>query len=405
MSDSFAPNQLNELKMKKTLMLMVAILAVVTIITPGCKREGCTDPLASNYDDKAKKDDGSCTYGSNINPDDFKGDITGSETLDPSKIYKLTGLVKVKDGGKLTIPAGTVIEGVGGTSAAIIVEQGGQIFVNGTATNPVVMTSGLATKSRGDWGGLVICGRATCNSGGGMSEVGDVPYGGTVDNDNSGVIRYLRIEYSGAAFNSEKEYNGFSLFGVGSGTTVEYVQIFENADDGIEFYGGAVNANYLVVTNVEDDLFDWTEGWTGTGNFWYGKNASGYGNRGIEADNWETNNSATPFSNPTINNLTLIGSGDQGNEPQGIELRRGTKGKLDNVVLKNWKIGVRVSGDISQGFLNGDLKVTNVNFIDCTTNINVGTGDASGITENPNATGAGNGTNVPTWAQGWTVGL
>jgi hypothetical protein len=107
------------------------------------------------------------------------------------------------------------------------------------------MTSGLATKARGDWGGLVICGKAPCNSGGGMSEVGDVPYGGTIANDNSGTIRYLRIEYSGAAFNSEKEYNGFSLFGVGNGTTVEYVQIYECADDPIEFYGGTVMQTIL----------------------------------------------------------------------------------------------------------------------------------------------------------------
>jgi len=393
--------------MKKTTVILVAFMALAAVLTTSCKREGCTDENAKNYDEKAKEDDGSCVYDNILDPNDWKGDITGSVTLDATKVYKLSGLIKVKNGGKLTIPAGTRIEGVGGTSSAIIVEQGGQIFVNGTAAAPVVMTSGLANPSRGDWGGLVICGKAPCNSGGGMSEVGDVPYGGSIANDNSGSVKYLRIEYSGAAFNSEKEYNGFSLFGVGSGTTIEYVQIHENADDGIEFYGGTVSASYIVVSNVEDDMFDWTEGWAPATPClnWYGKNAAGFGNRGIEADNWETNNSATPFSNPVIKNLTLIGSGDQGNEPQGIELRRGTKGNIDNVVLKNWKIGVRVSGDISQGFLNNDLKVTNVRFINCDQNISVGTGDANGITENPNATGAGNADGVPAWAQGWTIGL
>ncbi len=393
--------------MKKTMILMVVILASLAVVTTGCKKEGCTDPTANNYDEKAKDDDGSCTYDlPAVDPDDFKGDITGDVSLVATETYKLTGLVKIKDGGKLTIPAGTRIEATGGTSSAIIVEQGGQIFVNGTAASPVIMTSGLASPSRGDWGGLVICGKAPCNSGGGMSEVGDVPYGGSVANDNSGTIRYLRIEYSGAAFNSEKEYNGFSLFGVGSGTTIEYVQIHECADDPIEFYGGTVHANYIVSSNGEDDMFDWTEGWTGGGQYWYGViTEAGVGNRGFEADNWETDNNATPYANPTISNVTLIGNNLTGNEPQGMELRRGTKGNINNVVLKNWVTGVRVSGDVSQGFLNGDLKVTNVRFIDCATNVSVGTGDPAGITENPAATGAGNGDGVPTWAQGWTIGL
>lgn len=375
--------------MKKLFNLFVALIAITAVVTSSCKK----DPIV---EDKKPT----------IDHNNFKGDIKDDVTLDASKVYKLTGQIRVKDGGKLRIPAGTRIEGIGGTNAAIIVEQGGQIFVNGTATNPVVMTSGLAEKNRGDWGGLVICGRATCNSGGGMSEVGDVPYGGNIDNDNSGVVRYLRIEYSGAAFNSEKEYNGFSLFGVGSGTVVEYVQIHENADDGIEFYGGTVNANYIVISNVEDDMYDWTEGWRGSGSNWYGKNAAGFGNRGIEADNWETDNNALPFANPTLSNLTLIGSGDQGNEPQGMELRRGTKANINNVVLKDWKIGIRVSGEVSQGWTaNGDLRVTNVKFINCDTHVNVGSGSATAITTNENATGAGNGVDVPTWALGWTVGL
>lgn len=378
--------------LKNVFFMATLFVAVVALTLTSCKKDKDPEP------DPAPT----------VDHNDFKGDFSTEVSLDATKTYKLTGMVKIKAGGKMTIPAGTRIEGVGGTSAAIIVEQGGQIFINGTASAPVVMTSGLATKSRGDWGGLVICGKASCNSGGGMSEVGDVPYGGTIDNDNSGTIRYLRIEYSGAAFNSEKEYNGFSLFGVGNGTTIENVQIFENADDGIEFYGGTVNVSNLIIAHVEDDMLDWTEGWRGTVTNVFGKNDQGFGNRGIEADNWETDNAATPTSNPTITNMTLIGSGDQGNEPQGIELRRGTKANINNVVLKNWKIGVRVSGDISQGFTtnNGGIAVTNVNFIDCITEVNVGTiGDPAAITSNTTATGAGNGASTPTWATGWTTGL
>src|SRR5690606_6280547 len=117
----------------------------------------------------------------------------------------------------------------------------------------------------GQWGGLVICGRAPINKGATASaEVSELTYGGSVVNDNSGSIRYLRIEYSGFAYNSEKEFNGRSLFGVGNGTTIEYVQVHEGADDGVEFFGGTVNTKYLVATSNEDDQFDWTEGWNGS---------------------------------------------------------------------------------------------------------------------------------------------
>src|SRR5690606_2033854 len=155
------------------------------------------------------------------------------------------------------------------------------------AANPVVLT---ATDQRpGAWGGLVICGRAPINKGvSAISEVGDLNYGGTDVNDNSGSIRYVRIEYSGFSYTSEKEFNALSLFGVGSGTTIEYVQAFEGSDDGFEWFGGTVVANHLVVTNtladVGDDLFDWTEGGVGGGENWYGIRTNA-GNRGIEADN------------------------------------------------------------------------------------------------------------------------
>ncbi|MDD2199343.1 MAG: hypothetical protein PHE08_06420 [Bacteroidales bacterium] len=340
-----------------------------------------------------------------IDHNDWKGDISESVSLDASKVYKLSGLVKVKEGATLTVPAGTRIEGVGGTSAAIIVEQGAKININGTASSPVIMTSGLNNPSRGDWGGLVICGRATCNSGGGMSEVGDVAYGGNNDSDNSGTIRYLRIEYSGAAFNSEKEYNGLSLFGVGNATTIEYVQIYENADDGIEFYGGTVTANHLVSSKIEDDLFDWTEGWRGDGQNWFGLNNGGFGNRGMECDNWSSDFAASPRANPTISNVTLIGSGDQGAEPQALMLRAGTKGSIDNIVIKNWKTGIEVRSDESiANISDNSLKITNIKFVDTPTNLVVKDSNDDVVTdeshnaiytENENATGAGNGINVP----------
>ncbi|WP_277014434.1 hypothetical protein [Flavobacterium lindanitolerans] len=353
-----------------------------------------------------------------LDANNFKGTINDGEVvLKTGVTYKLSGKLVVANGAKLTIEPGAIIEATARPDNStediryIAVAQGGQIFVNGTATNPVVMTSSV--KSPGKWGGLVICGKAPINKGATASaEVSDLTYGGTLANDNSGSIRYLRIEYSGYAYNSEKEFNGLSLFGVGSGTTIEYVQVHEGADDGIEFFGGTVNTKYLISTSNEDDSFDWTEGWNGTNENWYGKLGLGRGNRGIEADNNSNNHLATPIANPNIKNLTLIGLGAQGSESQALKLRVGTKGQFDNLVLSNFVTGFDVQHNESIGYVaNGTLKATNVRFDNITTKsagkntagetVNV----AAIYTESTTATGAGNGTATPSWAQGWTVGL
>lgn len=350
-----------------------------------------------------------------INPDDFKGEFIGKKiTLNASKLYRLKGKVIVGKGSELIIPAGTKIVGEGGTSAYIAVAQEGKIFVNGTKDRPVVMT-GSETK-RGNWGGLVICGKAPINKGTtATAEVSDLTYGGTDANDSSGSIQYLRIEYAGAAYNSEKEFNGLSFFGVGSGTKVEYVQTHEGSDDGFEWFGGTVNTKYLVSTHNDDDQFDWTEGWTGNNEFWYSREAA-IGNRGIEADNNSSNRSATPIANPSIKNITLVGLGldtsAELTETQAMKLREGTRGILDNVVLYNWKTGFDVDHDETvANVANGTLKVTNVRFENVPTK-SVGKNtakeavDVSALfTENSDATGAGAGIDIPEWAKGWTTGL
>ena len=169
--------------------------------------------------------------------------------------------------------------------------------------------------------------------------------------------------------------------------------------------------NYIIASsNNEDDLFDWTEGWNGTNDYWYGKRTK-VGNRGIEADNNSSNHLATPTSNPTINHLTLIGMGNQGDEPQAIKLRVGTFGALNNVVLSNWNVGFDVQHDESIEAIGDQLKVTGVKFIDVATpskgkNTAEESVDVSSLyTIDENATGAGNGVDAPTWTQGWTVGL
>ena len=348
-----------------------------------------------------------------VDPNSLQGNIEdGSVSLDAGTIYKLTGPLIVREGAALVIPAGTRIEAVGGTSSYIAVAQGGKIFINGTASNPVVRTSGLSTPAAGDWGGLVICGRAPINRGAiASAEVSELTYGGTNPTESSGEIRYLRVEYCGAAFNSEKEFNGVSFFGVGNGTVVEFVQVYHGADDGFEFFGGTVNTSNLVAIGNEDDEFDWTEGWSGTNTNWYGKKAFGVGNRGIEADNLEADFNASPISNPTIENLTLIGGIEGSAEPDAIKLRRGTKGIFNNVVLSHFTDGFDVENDQTIAFVGTTLKAENVLF-DAIDNKSKGkdssgnTVDVSNVyTESPLATGAGNGVNPPAWAAGWTIGL
>ncbi|MDO5636048.1 MAG: hypothetical protein Q4G18_02200 [Myroides sp.] len=354
-----------------------------------------------------------------VDRNNLTGEIKSGHVTLTDGTYKLTGKLIVGNGAKLTIKPGVKIEatalGEGQFDAVryIAVAQGGQIFVEGTAANPVIMTA--ENQTPGSWGGLVICGKAPINKGTTASaEVSDLTYGGNEVNDNSGSIKYLRIEYSGYSYNADKEFNGLSMFGVGKGTTIEYVQIHEGSDDGFEWFGGTVDSKYLIVTNfsseVGDDLFDWTEGWNGTGENWYGKRTNN-GNRGIEADNNSNNHLATPVSSPTIKNLTLIGN-NAGSENQAIKLRVGTKANFDNLVLSNWGTGFDVQHDEGVGYVaDGQLKATRVKFDNVGSkstgkNTDDSAADVSAIfTEDETATGAGNGTSAPAWAQGWTVGL
>ena len=358
-----------------------------------------------------------------LDRNNLQGNINDGEVILESGTYKLTGKLVVNNSAKLTIKPGVIIEATAlipnqfEEVRYIAINQGAQIDVQGTATSPVVMTS--AEKKPGAWGGLVLCGKAPINKGTtATAEVSELTYGGTDANDNSGSIKYLRIEYSGYSYSSEKEFNGLSLFGVGKGTTIEYVQAYEGSDDGFEWFGGTVDAKYLVVVNkdqvnVGDDLFDWTEGWNGTGENWYGIRTNA-GNRGVEADNNSSNHMASPISFPTIKNLTLVGFGtnDTSAESQAFKFRVGTKGKFDNVVIKGWKTGFDVQHNESVGYVGtGDLKATRVKFEEVTTKAKGTNSDGSAtnvdaiFTEDNTANGAGNGSAAPTWALGWTRGL
>jgi hypothetical protein len=194
----------------------------------------------------------------------MNGILTESFTLNANGSYALTGAFIVEEGATLTIPAGTqIIADAGGTDIYLAVLKGAKININGTGSDPVIMSSIDANPS--DWGGITICGKATTTAGiDATAEVGGFIYGGTEDNDNSGTIRNLVIQGTGAQINSESQYNGISLYAVGSETSIQNVAVINGSDDGIEFFGGTVSVTNIYLENNEDDSIDWTEGWNGT---------------------------------------------------------------------------------------------------------------------------------------------
>lgn len=335
----------------KTLLIATLSLGIASGMT-SCKKEGCTDSAASNYDSNAKDDDGSCTYAATSYEDNLtngtsnvlNAPITKDVSLS-AKEYILAGGVHVKEGATLTIAAGATFKNDANEAVAyLLIETGAKIMAEGTETNPIVFTSSSATPARGDWGGIILCGKAPVSGTTRTAEVGDVTYGGSDANDNSGVLKYIRLEYTGNAINAEKEHNGFSFNGVGAGTVAEYLQVYQGGDDGFEFFGGTINANYLISTGSKDDSFDWTYGWSGSGNQWYANQAADAGDRGIEGDNDSKNNSNSPYSNPTLTNITLKGRGAAA-ETDGMKLREGTKGNISNVLITGFRDGIEVEHD------------------------------------------------------------
>lgn len=269
---------------------------------------------------------------------ELKGNLTEDLTLKSDKEYTLTGGFHVKKGATLTIEPGVKIVAVDDDDVDyILIEQGAKINAQGTAAKPIIMTS--KSKKPGAWGGLHICGYAPTNIGSiGKSEIAEADYGGDDAADNSGTLRYIRLEYTGYAFDDEHEANGVTFYGVGNGTTVEYLQAYRGSDDGFEWFGGTVNAKYLVATDCSDDSFDWTEGWCGKAQYLvaYQSEESTLGYECdclIEADNSSKNAAATPVSCPTLANLTLIGNSSTINK-HGVRLRAGTNAKIYNALVK-----------------------------------------------------------------------
>ncbi|RKD92176.1 hypothetical protein BC643_2546 [Mangrovibacterium diazotrophicum] len=305
-------------KMKKLLFF----LSIVTLIFAGCSDD---EPSGPNV----------------IEGSTLSGDITTDTELDASVEYTLNGTLSVKNGATLTIPAGTMIKATSGFSSYLIVEQGGKLEANGTASNPITFTSAASSPAAGDWGGIWINGFAPISGGGtGTSEVdATLPYGGTDAADNSGTLTYVKILYSGAQSSESVEHNGLTLDAVGSGTTINNLYIAYGADDAVEFFGGSVNVTNLLAVNCDDDMFDVTQGWTGTLDNAYGIWEDGYSStesdpRGIEADgNLDGKySSQSGQSDFTMTNITIKNASSYLME-DGIKIRRGATATITNALL------------------------------------------------------------------------
>jgi hypothetical protein len=279
------------------------------------------------------------------------GSITGTESWVNTDYYVLRGAVFVEDGATLNIAAGTRIVGESGSVGTLIVLQGGRLNAIGTAQAPIVFTSDqpIGQRGRGDWGGLIINGRAPVNLEGGQGEgEGDTGvYGGTNVNDNSGVLRYVRVEFSGIEFSPDNELNGIAFQGVGRGTTVDHVQAHMSRDDAMEWFGGTADGKYLVMSNAADDSIDWTFGWSGRLQFVAVTQRGDDADNGIEADNSEFNNNALPRANPQLYNVTLCGDPDTnegGESPRAANIRRGTAFTIRNFLVTGFKtVGFQIS--------------------------------------------------------------
>jgi hypothetical protein len=295
---------------------------------------------------------------------ELTGTITDDVLLTSNNYYELVGKVVVglddSASATLAIQAGTTV--FGGTSFDfLVVSRGSQIVAEGTRTAPVIFTSVMDENlrggadpdtSRGLWGGLVINGYAPINDcpegamGGtaGCTKEGEAnsgTFGGDQPADNSGVLRYVVVKYAGSNVDPENQLNGIAFQGVGSGTQVEFVQVHNNLDDGIEFFGGNVNARYIVLTGNADDSLDWTDGWQGDVQYLLILQADDSADNGIEADNREGDESSQPRSLPRIANMTIKGNLDE----RAIRLRRGTGLQLFNSVVTDSNSCLRIQGD------------------------------------------------------------
>ena len=329
------------------------------------------------------------TYGwSNFDPENtsypsttsvLSSDITSNTTL--SGTVLLQNKVYVTNGAVLTIQPGTVIRGDQSTQGTLIITKGSKIIAEGTQNNPIVFTSNqlVGNRAEGDWGGLVILGKAINNQPGGVANIegisptSNTEYGGTNDNDNSGILKYVRVEFAGIALEPNKEINGITFGSVGKSTQVDYVQVSFSGDDSYEWFGGTVDCKHLIAYRGVDDDFDTDFGYRGRVQFVLSirdkdlSDAAGDSNA-FESDNDATGSSNTPQTSAIFSNVTLIGAKGNGSIslPVGekfekaFRIRRNSSISIFNSLVVGWEKGLSIEGSaVENNFTSGTLVFSN----------------------------------------------
>ncbi len=339
--------------MKQNLLKFTAIAILGVIITlSSCK----TDPIEPTPVDKDATTFVKDANGNIVVTDKGKG--TGNYTFKESEVYVLNGLVFVNDGQTLTIEPGTLIKGKPGTgesASALVVARGGKIMAAGTAEKPIIFTAeadnregtGVSADARGLWGGVIMLGKATTNNlttdkaieGISTSEARGL-YGGNNDADNSGTLKYVSIRHGGTDIGEGNEINGLTLGAVGSGTTIDYLEVIANNDDGIEFFGGSVFVKHALIVKCKDDSYDYDQGFHGKGQFWLTIQAAD-SDRGGEHDGGPKDNEiGTPYAKPEIYNATYISV--EGGESKTFTLRDNAGVTYANSIFMNFDKGVDI---------------------------------------------------------------
>ena len=379
--------------MKKLNLLFLSLIASTLVFFSSCgDDETQVNPIntVTSYEEASfTRDcdgDGTAQDHLAVTVTDF-GEGTGTTTWTKDKIYLINGFVFVNEGQTLTIEAGTIIKGKSGqgeNASALIVARGATIIAEGTAAEPIIFTSeiddlardimgnlscpsgNLAPTTRGLWGGLAILGNASLNSIPGETAIEGLPttdtrglYGGDNDNHNAGILKYVSIRHGGTDISSNNEINGLTLAGVGAETTIEFIEVFANKDDGIEWFGGTVNTKNIVVAYCGDDAFDYDEGWRGMNQYWFVFQDAAADNGG-EHDGGTDPETAMPYATPVIYNATFSGSG----ENRALRFRDNAGGEYHNSIFVNYAEGIEIENldseqDSYKQFLDGNLAFTN----------------------------------------------
>jgi hypothetical protein len=315
------------------------------------------------------------------------GDLT-TQTWTSNHRYLLNGKVYIPDGVTLTIQPGTLIRGDLGNEGALVVERGGVLIAEGTETAPIVFTSnqGIGSRDYGDWAGIIICGRAKNNQGSDVQIEGledPVYYGGEDNDDYSGILKYVRIEFAGIALTPNNEINGLTLGSVGSSTVIDFVQVSYSGDDSFEWFGGMVNAKHLIAYRGFDDDFDTDFGFTGKIQFAVSLRdpniADVSSSNSFESDNDAGGSSNQPFTKPVFSNVSVFGPKVTSATPinslykRALHLRRNTRCSIFNSIFLGFPIGLFIDGATTEANANGDiLRIENTFFAGMVSNYESG---------------------------------